>query len=132
VPGDSYGLGITTSPGYTLTVTAPQEALPPLFITAVDPGSPAASSGCGPGTSSSRSTAHRRSPTASSPQGVMNLLFGPYPQPGQVTVRLKRPATGRTWAVTLTPALYLAPTPLVSAKLLDGDISNYLEARGYR
>ena len=46
VPGD---LGITTSPGYPLAVTAPQEALPPLFITAVLPGSPAASSRLRPG-----------------------------------------------------------------------------------
>ena len=35
VPGD---LGIITSPGYLLADTAPQEALPPLFVTAVLPG----------------------------------------------------------------------------------------------
>ena len=46
VPGD---LGIITSPGYPLAVTAPQEALPPLFVTAVAPGSPAASHGVRPG-----------------------------------------------------------------------------------
>ena len=42
VPGD---LGIMTSPAPPLADTAPQEALPPLFITAVLPGSPAASRG---------------------------------------------------------------------------------------
>ena len=66
VPGD---LGIMTSPGYLLADTAPQEALPPLFITAVAPGSPPPATGCGPGTSSSPSTAPRRSPMASFPKG---------------------------------------------------------------
>ena len=67
VPGD---LGTTTSPGYPLTDTAPQEALPPLFLTAVLPGFPAASHGLRPGDApSSRSTARRRSPAASSPKG---------------------------------------------------------------
>ena len=46
VPGD---LGIMTSPAPPLADTAPHEALPPLFITAVAPGSPAASSGMRPG-----------------------------------------------------------------------------------
>ena len=38
-----------TSPAPPLTDIAPQEALPPLFITAVLPGSPAASHGLRPG-----------------------------------------------------------------------------------
>ena len=63
-------------------------------------------------------------------EGVMNLLFAPYPQAGRVSVRLQRPATGRTWAVTLTPALYLAPRPAVSAKLLQGDIA-YVQLPGF-
>jgi len=66
VPGN---LGILISSSPPLASIAPQEALPPLFITAVLPGSPAAGAGCGPETSSSPSTAHRRSPTASSPPG---------------------------------------------------------------
>src|SRR5437016_6794653 len=37
VPGD---LGMMTSPGYLLVNTAPEEALPPMFVTAVEPGSP--------------------------------------------------------------------------------------------
>jgi carboxyl-terminal processing protease len=40
-----------------------------------------------------------------------------------VTVQLRRPATGRTWTVTLTAALCPASPPAVSAKLLDGDIA---------
>ena len=66
VPGD---LGILTSPAPYVAAIAPQEALPPLFITAVLPDPPPPAAGCGPETSSSRSTARRRSPTASSPTG---------------------------------------------------------------
>ena len=64
-------------------------------------------------------------------RGAANhLLFGPYPQPGRVSVRLHRPATGRTWTVTLTPALYQAAPPPVSAKLLKGDIA-YVQLPGF-
>jgi carboxyl-terminal processing protease len=59
----------------------------------------------------------------------MNLLFAPYPQADQVTVRVQRPATGRAWTATLRPALYLAPAPLVPARLLDGDIA-YVQLPG--
>ena len=76
VPGD---LGIMTSPGYPLTDTAPQEALPPLFITAVLPGSPAASHGLRPG--DIIVSVNGAPPFAGGiiSEGVMNLLYGPYP-----------------------------------------------------
>ena len=67
-PTDSYGLGITTS-ATTLAAAAPQEALPPLFVTSVDPRSRPRSAACGQATSSSQSTARPRSPTASSLPG---------------------------------------------------------------
>ena len=117
VPGD---LGIMTSPAPPLAETAPQEALPPLFITAVLPGSPAASAGLRPGDIIVSVDGAPPFPGGIISQGVMNQLFGPYPAPGRVTVRLHRPATGRTWTVTLTPALYQAAPPPVSAKLLTG------------
>jgi carboxyl-terminal processing protease len=60
----------------------------------------------------------------------MDLLFGPDPQPGRLSVRLQRAATGRTWTVTLTPALYQASPPPVSAKLLNGDIA-YVQLPGF-
>jgi carboxyl-terminal processing protease len=47
-----------------------------------------------------------------------------------VTVRLHRPATGRTWTLTLVPALYQAAPPPVSAKLLHGDIG-YVQLPGF-
>jgi carboxyl-terminal processing protease len=130
VPGDIYGLGITTSPGDTLAVTAPQEALPPLFVTAVDSGSPADNGGVRPG--DVIVSVNGAPPFADGvvSEGVMNLLFAPYPQGGPVSVRLQRPATGRTWTVTLTPTFYLGPPLLVSARLLDGDIA-YVQVPGF-
>ena len=122
-PGDAYGLGITTSPAYGVAVTAPQEAQPPLFVTAVAPASPAASRGVRPG--DVIVSVDGAPPFAGGvvSEGAMNLLFAPYPQAGGVSVRLRRPATGRTWTLTLTRALYPAPASLVSAKLLGGDIA---------
>lgn len=127
VPGD---LGITTSPAPPLADIAPQEALPPLFITAVAPGSPAASAELRPG--DIIVSVNGAPPFADGiiSAGVINLLSGPYPAPGRVTVQLHRPATGRTWTVTLTAALYQAPPPAVSAKLLDGDIA-YVQLPGF-
>jgi carboxyl-terminal processing protease len=92
VPGD---LGILTSPAPYVADIAPQEALPPLFITAVLPGSPAASSGLRPG--DIIVSVDGAPPFAGGiiSVGVMNLLSGPYPAPGRVTVQLIRPATSR-------------------------------------
>lgn len=124
VPGD---LGILTSPSPPLADIAPQEALPPLFITAVAPGSPAASAGLRPGDIIVSVNGTPPFTDGIISQGVMNLLFGPDPQPGTLSVQLQRPATGRTWTVTMTPALYQPPPPpAVSTKLLTGDIAYVL------
>jgi carboxyl-terminal processing protease len=123
VPGDSYGLGITTSPGYELATAAPQEALPPLFVTTVAPGSPAAHDNIRPGDYIVSVNGARPFADGSVSGGVMDLLFAPYPQAGQVSLRLQRPGAGHTRTITLTPALYRAPAPAVSAKLLDGNIA---------
>ena len=128
VPGD---LGIITSPAPPLASIAPQEALPPLFITAVLPGSPAASAGLRPGDIIVSVNGAPPFTDGIISEGVMNLLFGPDPQPGRLSVQLQRPATGRTWTVTLTPALYQGPPPpAVSAKLLNGDIA-YVQLPGF-
>ena len=127
VPGD---LGIMTSPAPYVADIAPQEALPPLFITAVAPTSPAASSGLRPGDIIVSVDGAPPFTDGIISEGVMNLLTGPYPPPGRVSVQLQRPATGRTWTVTLTPALYPAPPTPVSAKLLDGDIA-YVQLGGF-
>jgi carboxyl-terminal processing protease len=128
VPGE---LGIMTSPAPPLADAAPQEALPPLFVTAVEPGSPAASRGVRPG--DVIVSVNGAPPFADGiiSQGAMNLLFGPYPQAGRVSVRLHRPATGRTWTVTLTPAFNLSPpSPGASPKLLNRDIA-YVQLTGF-
>jgi carboxyl-terminal processing protease len=123
VRSDDYGLGITTSPSDTLTSDAPQEALPPLFVTAVDPGSPAAGAGVRPGdVIVSVDGAASFAGGLVSP-GVMNLLFALYPQARTVSLRLRRPATGRTWTVTVTPAMYYVAARTASARLLGGDIA---------
>ena len=130
-PGDVGGdLGIITSPGYPLAVTAPQEALPPLFVTAVAPGSPAARHTVRPGDVILSVNGAPPFADGAVSDGVMNLLYGPYPPPGRVSVRLHRPATGRTWTVTLTPAIYPAPPLAASAKLLHGDIA-YAQLSGF-
>jgi carboxyl-terminal processing protease len=127
VPGD---LGIMTSPAPGLVAIAPQEALPPLFLTAVAPGSPAATAGLRPGDIIISVDGAPPFADGVISDGVMNLLSGPYPAPGRVTVQLTRPATGRTRTVTLTAAVYPAPPPAVSAKLLDGDIA-YVQLPGF-
>src|SRR5208282_1444719 len=128
VPGD---LGIMTSPSYPLANIAPQEALPPLFVTAVEPGSPADSHGVQAGDVIVSVNGAPPFPGGIVSEGVMNLLFGPYPQAGRVSVQLHRPATGRTWTVILTPAFNQAPpSPGVSRMLLNGHIA-YVQLTGF-
>ena len=81
VPGD---LGIMTSPAPPLADIAPQEALPPLFITAVPPASPAASAGLRPGDIIVSVNGAPPFTDGIISEGVMNLLFGPDPQPGRL------------------------------------------------
>ena len=94
VPGD---LGIMTSPSPPLADIAPQEALPPLFITAVAPGSPAASHGLRPG--DIIVSVNGTPPFADGiiSAGVMNLLCSPRPA--------ARPGIGATAAARHRPHL---------------------------
>jgi carboxyl-terminal processing protease len=129
-PGDGYGLGITTSPAVPLALLAPGEALPPLYIAAVAGGSPAATAGLRSGdVIESVSGSPPFADGAVSP-GVFSVLASTYPLPAHVTVQLYRPATGRTWTVTLAPALYPGSAPAVTSKLLDGHIA-YVQLPGF-
>jgi carboxyl-terminal processing protease len=123
-PGDAYGLGILTSPSLFLPGAAPGEALPPLYVTTVGPGSPAASSGIRPG--DVIESVNGSPPFAGgtvSPGALAPLANDTYPLPDHVTLQLYRPATGRTWTVTLSPALFKGIAPAVTSRLLDGHIA---------
>ena len=128
VPGD---LGIMTSPAPPLADTAPQEALPPLFLTAVLPGSPAASDGLRPGDIIVSVDGAPPFPDGIISQGVMNLLFGPYPAAGPGD-RAAAPARHRPHldGDPDSRALPDPPPPPVSAKLLNGDIA-YVQLPGF-
>jgi carboxyl-terminal processing protease len=130
-PGDGYGLGIATAPASWLAATAPQEALPPLYISQVQ-GGPAARVGLRPGdVIESVDGAPPFTDGAVSP-GVMDLLAQQYPQDQPVRLTLRRPATGRSWTVTLRPALF-GPSSAASTgtlRLLNGDVA-YAQVPGF-
>lgn len=135
-PGDVYGLGIETSPRSELATQAPQlavqTALPPLFVSSVDPGSPAATTGTGLRPGDVIVSVDRARPFADGvvATGALNLLAPQYPQHRRVRLTVRRPATDRTWTVTLTPRLYRGSPPAVSAKLLRGDVA-YVQLPGF-
>ena len=122
-PADTYGLGIITSPALAVAKTAPGETLPPLFVTAVAPGSPASRHRVRPG---DVITAVNGAPPFTNGMispGVISLLSQQYPQHQRRRISLRWPTTGATHAITITPAVYKAYTPSVTSKLLDGDIA---------
>jgi carboxyl-terminal processing protease len=123
-PGDIYGIGISTSPSGPLFGGAPAEALPPLFITSVL-GGPAAAQRLRPG--DVIEAVNGQSPFAGgvpSP-GVGNLLSQTYPNSDPVRLTLHRPASGRTWTVTLKPALY-RPTAKASQAVTARFLSHHI------
>jgi carboxyl-terminal processing protease len=118
-PGDEYGLGIVTSPGASLMAGFPQEALPPLFVTTVDN----AGAGLRPGDVIVAVDGAAPFVDGQPDAGVASLLSPQYPDRQAVALTVRRPATGRTWTVTLAPALF-RPAQTVTATLLDGDVAD--------
>lgn len=123
-PGTEFGLGFDTSPFAGVVTGAPQQTTPPLHVTVVR-GGPAADKGLRPGDII-------RSVNGAPPfvggilsVGAVRPLF--QSRPGdQVELRLHRPATGRTWTVTMKPAGYRPnpkTTPMVTAKALKGGVA---------
>ena len=118
-PGVVVGLGITTSPSSDLMTVAAQETVPPLFVTSVVPGTPAARHGLQPGdvigavNGASPFTDGVLSP------GVVAQLADDSP----VRLRLYRPSTDQTWTVTMTPTRYTAPEPVVHSKVLRDSVA---------
>jgi carboxyl-terminal processing protease len=55
--------------------------------------------------------------------GVLRSINQTYPRNRTVRLTLRRPATGRTWTVTITPAPYPASPPAATSKLLPDDVA---------
>jgi carboxyl-terminal processing protease len=124
-PGQAYGLGFTTSPLTLVAMTAPGVALPPLFIASVL-GGPAAARGLRPGDVIAAVNGAPPFADGVPSPGVITLLTQQYPRADPLRLTMHRPATGRTWTLTLTPALYTpAPAAItpVTARVVAGDIA---------
>jgi carboxyl-terminal processing protease len=125
-PGQAYGLGFATSPLTLVAMTAPDVALPPLFIAGVQ-GGPAAAHGLRPGDVIVAVDGAPPFVDGTPSPGAIALLSQQYPRADPVRLTVHRPATGRTWTVTLTPALY-SPAPAaitpVTARIVAGDIAD--------
>jgi carboxyl-terminal processing protease len=125
-PADQYGLGLQTSPSRNLLTAAPAEALAPLFVTSIQ-GGPASRDHVRPG--DVILSVDGAPPFASGllSQGAIDLLFESYPQDETVRITFHRPATGRTWTVTMKPTTYqpsAASSHFVTARLLDGSVAD--------
>ncbi|MGI5267742.1 S41 family peptidase [Nonomuraea sp. CA-218870] len=109
-PGTAYGSGVTGMSGHRGGRPDPAVG-PPLHITSVMPGSPAAEGGIRPGDvvvsvdGAPPYVAGLLSP------GVLALLAEDRP----LRLVMRRPATGRTWQLTLKPARFTAEPPAMSA-----------------
>ena len=122
--GDEYGLGGTISPSVGLADYAPGEALPPLTITSVDPGSPLARAGIRTGDIIVSVDGAPPFADGMPSPGVFRLLLLTQQYPSQaLRITVSWPVTGATRTVTVAPALYKAPAVSVTSKLLDGDIA---------
>ena len=121
-----YGLGLLTSPEPYIAANAPSEAVAPLYITSVL-GGPAAGQGLRPGDVIVSVNGAPPFVDGVVSEGVFDLLYPQYPAAQPVSIRLQRPATGRTWTVRMKPT-YFEPAaagtdPVPDFKLLRGDIA---------
>jgi carboxyl-terminal processing protease len=125
-PGQAYGLGFSTSPLTLVAATAPAVARPPLFVAAVQ-GGPAAARGLRPGDVIAAVDGAPPFVDGTPSPGAFALLSQQYPRAEPVRLTVRRPATGRTWTVQLTPALF-TPTPAattpVTARIVTGDVAD--------
>ncbi len=122
-PGEVYGLGFLTAPFVGLAISAAEETQPPLYVTTVL-GGPAADAGLRSGDVVEAVDGAPPFVAGVPTAGVMNLLAQRYPAGQPVRLTLRRPATGTTWTVTMTPALFRpAPTTVVTSRMLAGDVA---------
>ncbi|MFD9944956.1 S41 family peptidase [Nonomuraea sp. NPDC059023] len=111
-----FGTGIA---GHSPAEDDPAGA-PPLFITMVRTGSPAARLGVRPG-----DVIRTVNGTPALTDGILsrktvNVLIGDPATKAPVRLTLHRPATGRTWSVTIKPAAYEGSPLGFSKRLKDG------------
>lgn len=122
-PDDTYGLGLNTSPALPLAASAPAEAVPPLFVTSVAPGSPAARYHVRPGSIIAAVNGAPPFTDGIVSPGVISLLRQQYPQQSAVRITLQSPVTGQRRTISLRPAVYKVTIRAVTSKLLDGHVA---------
>ncbi|WP_260478423.1 S41 family peptidase [Nonomuraea sp. WAC 01424] len=127
--GDQYGLGLQASTGPS---GAPGNALPPLFVTAVQ-GGPARAAGVRPGDVIESIDGSAPFVGAEVTPAAVAALYPRYPQAAPVRLRLLRQDTGRRRTVTLKPRLFQPDPdtlPAVTAEVVDGDVAR-VRMRGF-
>ncbi|WP_165975340.1 S41 family peptidase [Actinomadura rubrisoli] len=117
-----FGLGIATFPAYNITSRAPQKALAPLYVSSVT-GGPAADRRLRPGDVIESVNGAPPFVNGTLTTGVMDLLNPQEGKDAPVRLKLRRPASGRTWTATLKPRRFKPTTKTITSALLKGDVA---------
>jgi carboxyl-terminal processing protease len=119
-----WGLGVGLNRTLPAAETAPAFT-GPLFLTTVGAGTPAAAAGLRPGDVVETVNGVPVFTNGQLNPGVVDSLQPSYPRHTPVALTVRRPATGRTLAVRVTPGpLPAQPPPHVDAQLVAGSIAD--------